>query len=1264
MSTRPPLTDLLAERILVLDGAMGSFIQELGLDEAGFRGELYADHPQDLKGCNDLLCLTQPGAIEKIHRDYLEAGADIIETNTFNATAVSMADYGLESAVYEMNVAAGRIACRVAAELTAANPSQPRYVAGSLGPMNRTLSLSPDVNRPEYRAVTFEQLRAAYHQQARGLLDGGVDALMVETIFDTLNAKAALFAIQEIFEERGERVPLIVSVTVVDQSGRTLSGQTIEAFWHSVAHVGMDVVGVNCALGPEAMRPYVQELASISDCYISCYPNAGLPNEFGGYDESPEQMAAVLRDFAEAGWLNIVGGCCGTTPAHIAEFRRSIADCTPHVRNPPGPQSSYSRYSGLEPLTIFPDANFIVVGERTNVTGSAKFRRLIKNADYEAALEVARHQVAGGANILDVNMDEGLLDSAAVMTHFLNLVMTEPEIARLPIMIDSSDFTVIDAGLQCVQGKCVVNSISLKDGEGAFRDKARLISKYGAAVVVMAFDENGQATGIDDRVEILTRAARILIDDVGFAEQDLIFDPNVLTVATGIEEHDPYAVNFIEATKLLKERFPLVKVSGGISNLSFSFRGNEPVRRAMNSAFLYHAIQAGLDMGIVNAGQLDVYDEIDSELLERIEDVLFMRHPDATERLVTVAGQYQSEGPAEEETAAWREGTVQERLQHSLVKGIVDHIEDDTEEARQLFGRPIEVIEGPLMAGMNVVGDLFGAGKMFLPQVVKSARVMKRAVAHLEPYLEAEKAAAGLANPDDPAATRSAGKVLLATVKGDVHDIGKNIVGVVLGCNRYEVIDLGVMVPAEKILATARDQEVDLIGLSGLITPSLDEMVHVSQEMQRAGFDVPLLIGGATTSSKHTAVKIAPAYDHPTVHVKDASRAVGVVGELHSETARPQIVERVRQEQARLRADFENRASAINLLSLEAARDRRLRLDWRPEDIAVPASLEPQLFQKTSIAELAEYIDWTPFFHAWELKGAYPRILSEGAAAAAARDLFDSGRRLLDRLIAEEWLTAHGVFRFFAAGSRGEDIVLWTDDQRTHEEAVLYGLRQQRARHGSGGQLALGDFVAPVVSGDPVEKDKKGETGESGERGASPLADYVGCFAVTAGFGADEIVARFQAEHDDYNAIMVKALADRLAEAFAEMLHARARAFCGIEDADSAPLSPADLIAERYRGIRPAPGYPAQPDHSEKATLWRLLDAEAATGIKLTETFAMMPAASVSGLYLNHPSARYFSVGKLGTNQLTDYASRKAVAPEEASRWLRPNLVEAAAQTD
>jgi len=1218
---REHLENLLRSRILVLDGAMGTMIQRQKLSEADFRGEAFADHPRDLEGCNDLLSLTRPDVILGIHRAYLEAGADIIETNTFNATAISLADYGVEGETRAINAAAARLAREAAAEMTRRTPDRPRFVAGAIGPTNKTASLSPDVNNPAFRAVTFDDLRRAYHEQVCGLMEGGADLLIAETTFDTLNLKAALFAIEDHFLEHGVRVPVIASITITDASGRTLSGQTVEAAWISVKHADAVAVGINCALGAAEMRPYIEELARVAHTFISCYPNAGLPNEFGDYDQSPEEMAALLRDFAEQGWLNLVGGCCGTGPEHIRAIAAAVEGVPPHV---PGPRSEYSQLSGLEALTIRPDSNFIMVGERTNVTGSRRFRRLITSGDFESAVEVARHQVDGGANVIDVNMDEGLLDAPEAMARFLNQVASEPDVARVPIMIDSSDFAVIEAGLQCVQGKAVVNSLSLKEGEATFKEQARRVRQYGAAVVVMAFDETGQATSIRDKVSIARRAYRILTEEVGFDPADIIFDPNILTIATGIEEHDAYALNFIEATRQIKEACPGAKVSGGVSNLSFSFRGNDHVREAMNAVFLYHAIRAGLDMGIVNAGQLTVYDEIEPDLLEHVEDVVLNRRPDATERLVAFAETVKGEVRAEKRDEAWRRDPVDERLKHALVHGIADHIEADVEEARQRYARPLEIIEGPLMAGMNVVGDLFGAGKMFLPQVVKSARVMKRAVAYLTPFMEDEKRASG--------DVRGQGKVLLATVKGDVHDIGKNIVGVVLGCNNYEVIDLGVMVPAETILQTAREEGVDLIGLSGLITPSLDQMVHVARELDRQGFDVPLLIGGATTSRKHTAVKIAPAYPHPTVHVLDASRAVGVVASLLDGDDRARLDAENRKEQEALREAFARR-KATRLVPLAEARARRHTIDWSAAEVATPEFLGVKVLEDFPLDVLTGYIDWSPLFWTWEMKGNFPRILEHERYGAQARELHTNALDLLNRMVRERQLTAHGVYGFFPAASVGDDVVLFMDDSREEERARFHFLRQQKEKAGDPPYFSLADYVAPLESG---------------------VQDYLGAFAVTAGTGADALVREYEAAHDDYHAIMVKALADRLAEAFAECLHARVRAEWGYGRDER--LTSEDLIKERYQGIRPAPGYPACPDHTEKAELWRVLEAESRTGIALTETFAMTPAASVSGFYFSHPESRYFAVGPIGADQVRDYAGRKGMSVPEVERWLGPSL--------
>ena len=1215
------LENLLHSRILILDGAMGTMIQGFRLSEEDFRGDRYADHPQALQGFNDLLCITKPEVVESIHRDYLEAGADIIETNTFNGTAVAMGEYGLAELSFELNETAAKVARKAADDITAKNPARPRFVAGSIGPTNKTTSLSPDVNDPAFRAVSFDDLRETYRDQAHGLLAGGVDILFPETAFDTLNAKAALMGIEEAFETFGSRVPVIVSLTVIDASGRNLSGQTPEAFWNSVSHANLLGVGINCSLGADLMRPYLEEIVTVSDVYIACWPNAGLPNEFGDYDETPEAMAAQVRSFAEAGWLNIVGSCCGSTPAHTAAIAKAMRGMLPHV---PGSPEPLSRYSGLEPLTVRPESNLIMIGERTNVSGSRRFARLIQEHAYEEAVQVAQHQVQGGANILDVNMDEGLLESEQEMTTFLNLIATEPNIARLPIMVDSSKFSVLEAGLKCLQGKSIANSISLKEGEKTFKEQARTLRLHGAAVVVMAFDEEGQAATVERKVEIAERAYRILTEDVGFPPQDIIFDPNVLTIATGIEEHDDYAINFIEATRQIKERFPLVKISGGISNLSFSFRGNERIRRAMNSIFLYHAIKAGLDMAIVNAGQLDVYEDIPIELRDLIGDVMFNRGNGAQERLIEVAQEHIAVTEDREIAMEWRQGTVSERLSHALVKGIADFIEEDTEEARQQMSRPLEVIEGPLMGGMNVVGDLFGDGKMFLPQVVKSARVMKKAVAYLLPYLEAEKEEAGL--------TKARTKILMATVKGDVHDIGKNIVGVVLGCNGYDVVDLGVMVPADKILETAREQAVDVIGLSGLITPSLDEMVHVADEMKRLNFKVPLLIGGATTTSKHTAVKIATQYDGGTIHVKDASRAVGVVSELVSSNSRDALIQRTTREQEKARASF---AAAIppDLVDLALARAHPASIIWNADQIPEPSFLGPRVLDPIHVSEIIPYIDWTPFFGVWELRGVYPKILDDQKVGASAQELFENGQALLENVSAQDLLTPKAVYGFFAANSDGDDIAVYQDNSRQVEIARFHTLRQQTRRGSDQPYLALADFVAPCESG---------------------LEDFIGSFVVTAGHGVHEMVAEFERDHDDYNAIMVKAIADRLAEALAEKLHALARADCGLGGTETLTID--DLIKARYQGIRPAPGYPSQPDHTEKQTLFSLLKAESSTGVTLTESFAMLPAASVSGLYFNHPNARYFSLGKITHQQVDDYAKRKKMERSDIERWLGPNL--------
>jgi 5-methyltetrahydrofolate--homocysteine methyltransferase len=1210
---------LMQERIVVLDGAMGTMIQACRLREKDYHGREFAHHPKSLRLNNDVLSITQPELITDIHRQYLEAGADIIETNTFNANAVSLAEYGLESHVYDINAAAARLARRAAERFRSSRPDRHAFVAGSIGPASRSASVSQDVSNPGARSVTFDQLRQAYYDQARGLLDGGVDLLLVETVFDTLNAKAALFAIDQLFEESGQRVPVMASVTIVDQSGRNLSGQTAEAFWISVSHMQLLSVGINCALGAKQMRPFLDDLARVAPLPVSCYPNAGLPNAFGGFDETPESMAADLGDFARQGWLNIVGSCCGSTPAHTRAIAEAVRGVRPRV--PPEPDH-LTRLSGLEPLVMRPDMNFVNVGERTNVTGSPKFSKLILAGDYEGALGVARQQVEGGAQIIDVNVDEGMLDSEQVMAAFLNHVGSEPDIARVPIMIDSSKWSVIEAGLKCVQGKGVVNSISLKEGEEVFKERARLIRRYGAAVVVMAFDERGQADTVERKVQICARSYKILTEEVGFPPQDIILDPNILTVATGMEEHNDYAVAYIEATRQIKATLPYAKVSGGVSNISFSFRGNNAVREAMHSAFLYHAIRAGMDMGIVNAGQLAVYEEIPKDLLELVEDVLLNRRPDSTERLLVFADSVKQRGKVEAEEEAWRKGSVEERLSHALVKGIVDYIEADTEEARQKYARPLQVIEGPLMDGMNIVGDLFGSGKMFLPQVVKSARVMKKAVAYLLPFMETENQAGG---------AQSQGRIVMATVKGDVHDIGKNIVGVVLGCNSYEVIDLGVMVPSEKILTTAREQKADMIGASGLITPSLDEMVHLAKEMERQGFTIPLLIGGATTSRIHTAVKIAPAYRHPVVHVQDASRAVGVVSSLKSAELRGNFADENRRLQEKLRQT--HRPQAQPLIPLEEARRRKPTFDWSHLDVRRPEFTGVKACESVPLEEIVPFIDWTPFFAAWELRGTYPKILDDPAIGARARELLDDAQALLSRIVAEKLLTARAVMGFFPVASVGDDVEVYSDESRSGVLTVFHFLRQQMEKAAGQPNYSLADFIAPQDSG---------------------VRDYLGAFAVSAGFCLESLVARFERDHDDYSSIMAKALADRLAEALAELTHKRARDAWGYGKEEK--LSPEDLIRERYRGIRPAPGYPACPDHTENGLLWDLLGVEKRTGIKLTESFAMYPGASVSGFYFAHPAARYFAVGKIDRDQVLDYSRRKGMDVKTVERWLAPNL--------
>ncbi len=1223
-SLSAPIEQLLKSRILILDGAMGTMIQQRKLDEAAFRGERFKDWKQDLKGHNDLLNVTQPAIIEDIHRQYLEAGADIVETNTFNSQSISLSDYHMETLGYELSKAGAECAKRAVLKVQAAQPGRQCFVAGAIGPTTKTSSISTDVNNSAARGTTYEELVAAYSDQVRGLLDGGADLLLVETIFDTLNAKAAFFAIQQVFDQGGRRVPVMASVTFIQAgSNRGVTGQTVEAFWNSISHVPLLSVGMNCALGPKEMRPLIEELSQIAPIYISSHPNAGLPNPLlpTGFPETPETLAPQLREWAQNGWLNIVGGCCGTTPDHI----RQIAEAVRGLKPRPVPTvEPYTRLSGLEAVTLRPDSNFVNIGERTNVTGSPAFSKLILAGDYEAALSVARQQVEGGAQIIDVNMDEGMLDSRAAMEKFLRLIASEPDICKVPIMVDSSKWEVLETGLKNIQGKAIVNSISLKEGEQKFIDQATLVHRYGAAVVVMAFDEQGQADTLERKKEICARSYKILTGQVGLPAADIIFDPNILTVATGIEEHNNYAVNFIEATRWIKKNLPGAKVSGGISNISFSFRGNNVVREAMHAAFLYHAIKAGLDMGIVNAGQLAVYEEIPKDLLELVEDVLLNRRPDATERLVNFAETVKQKGKAVVKDDEWRKGTVEERLSHALVKGITDYIDQDTEEARQKYPKPLSVIEGPLMAGMNVVGDLFGSGKMFLPQVVKSARVMKKSVAYLMPFMEEEKKRVG--------GYQAQGKVLLATVKGDVHDIGKNIVGVVLGCNNYEVIDLGVMVPCEKILAAAKELKVDVIGLSGLITPSLDEMVHVAKEMTREGLTVPLLIGGATTSKAHTAVKIAPSYAPSVVHVLDASRAVGVVGSLISPSQKPGFVQQVRDDYERMRQAHQDRGSKP-VLPIVKARANRFVSDWATLDIPTPSFLGVRTISAQSLEELVPFIDWSPFFHTWELRGRYPTIFDDVTVGPKAKELYDDARRLLDEVIEKKLLTAKGVYGFFAAASMGDDIELYGDGARTKRLLTLHTLRQQSEKPEGQPNLALADYIAPRESG---------------------RTDHLGVFAVTAGIGLDELCQRFDKDHDDYNSIMAKALADRLAEAFAEFLHKRVREEWGYGRQEA--LSVEDLIREKYRGIRPAPGYPACPDHTEKRLLFDLLQAEQQASITLTESFAMLPSAAVSGFYFAHPEAKYFAVGKIGKDQVEDYARRKGMDLRTVERWLSPNL--------
>ncbi len=1216
------LDHLLQERILILDGAMGTAVMALGIDERSMRGERFADHHKDLKNYVDVLCLTQPESVTEIHRDYLEAGADIIETNTFGSSPIGMEEFGLPpSMMREINLAAAGCARRAADEYNTRDSSRPRFVAGSMGPTARTASMSPRVDDPGYRAVTFSQHVESYYEQAAALVDGGVDILFPETVFDTLNLKACLFAIERLFDERGIRLPVMASVTVTDRAGRTLSGQTIEAFWSSIAHANLLSVGINCALGPGQMRPYVEELSRLAPAYTSCHPNAGLPNELGTFDLSPDEMAETLGDYAREGWLNIVGGCCGTTPEYIRAIAAAVHGTVPRQR-PTLP--AWTRLSGQEALTLRPETNFIMVGERTNVTGSRRFARLIREEKYEQAVEVARQQVLAGASILDVNMDDALLDGEAMMVRFLNLIAAEPDICRIPIMIDSSKWSVLEAGLQCVQGKAIVNSISLKDGPEEFLRRARLIRRYGAAAVVMAFDEKGQATSVSEKVRICRESYELLTGRLDFPPEDIIFDPNVLTVGTGIVEHNSYSVDFIEAVRQIKQTIPGVRVSGGISNVSFSFRGHNVVREAMHSAFLYHAIQAGLDMGIVNAGQLEVYEEIPGPLRELVEDILLNRREEATEDLVAYAETVKGTTARRQfEDLAWREGTLDERLSHALVKGIDRFIEEDVEEARQHYARCLNIIEGPLMSGMQKVGDLFGAGKMFLPQVVKTARVMKKAVGYLLPHMQIERESEGTQRQDR-------GKILLATVKGDVHDIGKNIVGVVLGCNNYEVIDLGVMVPCDRILEEARNLKVDIVGLSGLITPSLDEMVHVASEMQRTGLDVPLLIGGATTSEKHTAVRIAPKFNGVTAHVKDASRCPGVVDRLLNPDLQEAFRQENREKQTRHVKSFQQHRHT--LVSLEEARERPFADGWDHCAAHVPPRVEREVLVQFPLSELVPFIDWSPFFMAWELKGKYPAILDDATYGEAARDLFQHGRKLLEQIIDEQLLEARAVYSIWPAASVGDDVVVFTDDNRSEHRATLHMLRQQWQRKGQAEYRSLADYVAPLDH---------------------PNGDFIGGFALTTGIGADRLARSFEDQQDDYQAIMVKALADRLAEAFAERLHLQVRQDWGYERPDE--FSGDELIAERYRGIRPAPGYPSQPDHTEKQTLFDLLDAER-IGLSLTESMAMQPAASVCGLYFAHPQARYFSVGRIGRDQVTDYARRKKLPPSVVEKWLGPNL--------
>ena len=1224
MTILDTLRKQLDDRILLIDGAMGTMIQARELDEAGYRGSRFTDLPDSQKGNNDLLTLSRPEIIGDIHQQFLDAGADILLTNTFNSTAIAQADYGAVELVQELNCKAARLARDLCDRQTERTPDRPRFVAGVLGPTNRTASISPDVNDPGKRNVTFEQLTENYHQAATALLDGGAQLLLVETIFDTLNAKAALFAIAALLEERGTAVPLMISGTITDASGRTLSGQTTEAFWNSVRHAQPLIIGLNCALGAKDLRPHLVDLCRLSDTYVSIHPNAGLPNEFGGYDETPEYMAGVLAEFSKSGLVNLVGGCCGTTPDHIFAIGKAISGVSPRPR---AKVATRCRLAGLEPLTITPQSNFLNVGERTNVAGSARFKRLIMAGDFETALHVARQQVNNGAQIIDVNMDEALLDSEQVMAQFLRLVATEPDIARVPVMIDSSKWSVLEAGLKQVQGKCIVNSISLKEGEATLIKQARLIRRYGAAAIVMAFDEQGQADTVERKFDICARSYRILTKVVNFPPEDIIFDPNIFAIGTGIEEHNNYAVDFIEATRRIKAELPHAMVSGGVSNVSFSFRGNNAVREAIHSVFLYHAIEAGMDMGIVNAGQLAIYDQLPEKLRTRAEDLVLNRRSDATNRMLEIAVEFQADGAEiAVEQQAWRELPVDERLQHALVKGITDHIEEDTEEARVAATQALDVIEGPLMNGMNTVGDLFGAGKMFLPQVVKSARVMKKAVARLVPYIEAEKRASGRS-------TKQA-KILMATVKGDVHDIGKNIVAVILRCNNFEVIDLGVMVPSQKIIDTAREEKVDIIGLSGLITPSLEEMAYMASEMERQGLELPLLIGGATTSRAHTALKVQPNYSAPTIWVKDASRAVGVTQALINPEKRQAFSEKIKQEYAEVRRRYRGRGQSRPLMPIKAARSNRVAIDWPNYQPPTPKKPGLHCFDDYSLAQLAECIDWVPFFQTWELAGKFPDIFNDAIVGQQASELYADARELLDQIIAEKWLTARAVITLYPANAVGDDIEIYATEDRDQPLLTLHCLRQQIPKASGKPSLCLADFIAPRETG---------------------IKDYLGGFAVTTGIGIDAYVKRFEDEHDDYNAIMLKALADRLAEAMAEHMHQKVRRELWGYASDET-LDNKALIQEHYTGIRPAPGYPACPDHTEKQPLFEWLDATKNAGISLTENFAMWPAAAVSGLYFSHPESRYFVVGKLGEDQVSDYARRKGMEQDIMERWLSPNI--------